>query len=97
MVNESSRVTSELLWFVVLGGLVSLVGHGIGIRRGLLRVPLLAEASPASALVFGVFEFAFYWCGIVALAAATKALLNKGDETEVAFALIGRILVHHEC
>jgi hypothetical protein len=65
----------QAVWFVVLGGLVSLVGHGIGIRRGLLRVPLLSEASPASALVFGVAEFAFYWCGIVALAAAAKALI----------------------
>jgi hypothetical protein len=59
----------EPVWFVLLGGLVSLVGHGIGIARGLLRVPLLSEASAASALVFGVFEFIVYWSWIVLLAA----------------------------
>ncbi len=36
------------VWFVLLGGVVSLLGHGVGFRRGLLRVPLLSEASPAS-------------------------------------------------
>lgn len=66
------------VWFCVLGGLVSLVGHGIGIRRGLLRVPLLSEASAASALSFGVFEFVFYWCVIVGLAvAAWKATAGR--------------------
>jgi hypothetical protein len=64
----------QAVWFVLLGGVASLVGHGIGIRRGLLRVPLLREASPASALVFGVFEFIFYWCAIVAMAVAAKRL-----------------------
>ncbi len=57
----------QVVWFILLGGLVSLVGHSIGISRGLLRVPLLAEASAASALVFGVFEFIFYWCAMVGL------------------------------
>ena len=64
----------QAMWFSLLGGLVSLVGHGIGIRRGLLRVPLLAEASAASALVFGVFEFIFYWCAIVGIAVAGRKL-----------------------
>jgi hypothetical protein len=57
----------QALWFVLLGGLASLAGHGIGISRGLMRVPMLAEASAASALVFGVFEFIFYWSGILGL------------------------------
>ena len=64
----------QAVWFSLLGGLVSLVGHGIGISRGLLRVPLLAEASAESALVFGVFEFIFYWCGIVGLSVAGRWL-----------------------
>jgi hypothetical protein len=64
----------QAVWFTLLGGLVSLVGHGIGISRGLLRVPLLAEASAVSALVFGVFEFIFYWCAIVGLSAAGRWL-----------------------
>ena len=55
------------VWFVLLGGLASLAGHGIGISRGLMRVPMLAGASPASALVFGVFEFIFYWSAILGL------------------------------
>jgi hypothetical protein len=64
----------QAVWFCLLGGLVSLVGHSIGIRRGLLRVPLLSGASAASALVFGVFEFIFYWCAIVGLGAAGRWL-----------------------
>ncbi len=64
----------QALWFILLGGLVSLVGHGIGISRGLLRVPMLAEASAVSALVFGVFEFIFYWCAIVGLGVAGRWL-----------------------
>jgi len=60
------------VWFALLGGLVSLVGHGIGISRGLMRVPMLAQASAVSALVFGVFEFVFYWCLIVGLAIAAR-------------------------
>ncbi len=62
------------LCFSLLGGLVSLVGHSIGISRGLLRVPLLADVSPISALVFGVFEFIFYWCAIVGLGVAGRWL-----------------------
>lgn len=57
--------------FVILGSLVSLGGHGIGIARGLLDVPLLAGASAVSALTFGVLEFIVYWCLIVAAAAAS--------------------------
>lgn len=60
----------QAVWFCLLGGLVSLVGHGIGISRGLLRVPLLSEASVTAVLVFGVFEFVFYWCAIMGLAVA---------------------------
>lgn len=62
----------QAVWFCLLGGLVSLVGHSIGFSRGLLRVPMLVQASAASALTFGVFEFIFYWCAIVGLAAAGR-------------------------
>ncbi len=64
----------RVVGFTLLGGLVSLVGHGIGISRGLLNVPMLAEVSAVSALVFGVFEFIFYWCVIVSLGAASRQL-----------------------
>ena len=69
------------MWFSLLGGLVSLVGHSIGISRGLLRVPLLADASAVSALVFGVFEFIFYWCVIVGLSVAGKWLDQRLRQT----------------
>ena len=62
------------VWFILLGGLESLIGHSIGISRGLLRVPLLAQASAVSALTFGVFEYIFYSCVIVGLAVAGRWL-----------------------
>jgi hypothetical protein len=64
----------QAVWFCLLGGGVSLVGHGIGITRGLLQVPLLADASAISALSFGVAEFIVYWCGIVVLGVASWRL-----------------------
>jgi hypothetical protein len=67
----------QVVWFSLFGGLVSLIGHGIGISRGLLRVPLLAEVSPVSALVFGVFEFIFYWCVIVGLSVLSRWLVLR--------------------
>jgi hypothetical protein len=63
----------QAVWFILLGGFISLVGHGIGISLGLFRVPLLAGASAVSALVFGVFEFIFYWCVIVGFSVAGRA------------------------
>jgi hypothetical protein len=53
---------------------MSLVGHWIGITRGLLRVPLLAETSVISVLSFGVTEFIVYWCVIVGLGMASRRL-----------------------
>ncbi len=64
----------QAVWFCLLGGAMSLVGHGIGITRGLLRVPLLAEASVISVLSFGVAEFIIYWCMIVGLGVASRWL-----------------------
>lgn len=64
----------QAVWFCLLGGAVSLVGHGIGIAMGLLRVPLVAEASAISAWTFGVMEFIVYWCLIVGLGAAGRKL-----------------------
>jgi hypothetical protein len=74
----------QVIGFILLGGLVSLAGHSIGISRGLMRVPMLSGASPASALVFGVFEFIFYWCLIVAIGAWARWLLLRlrGKDTQ---------------
>lgn len=62
--------------FCLLGGLVSLPGHLWAIygRRMLEKVPVLQGVSPASALVFGVFEFIFYWSTIMVIA----LLLRRG-------------------
>jgi hypothetical protein len=72
----------QALWFILLGGLVSLVGHGIGISRGLLQVPMLSEASAVSALVFGVFEFIFYWSAIVGLSVAGRWIVLRLRQTD---------------
>jgi len=56
--------------FCLLGGLVSVPGHAVGIARGLLRVPFLSQVSPASALTLGVAEFIVYCALMVALAGA---------------------------
>jgi hypothetical protein len=67
----------QVVCFILLGGLVSLAGHSLGISRGLMRVPMLSGASPTSALVFGVFEFIFYWCLIVGISAGVRWLLLR--------------------
>jgi hypothetical protein len=64
----------QVVWFILLGGMMSLVGHSIGISRGLFQVPMLAETNIASALAFGVFEFVFYWCVIVGISAVVRWL-----------------------
>jgi hypothetical protein len=64
----------QAVWFCLLGGGMSLIGHGIGITRGLLRVPLLSEASVISTLSFGVTEFIVYWCVIVGLGVVSRRL-----------------------
>lgn len=64
------------VWFIVMGGLVSVPGHAIGMARGLMEVPMLSRASAAAALVFGVFEFVFYW-SLITLAAAAAAWSSR--------------------
>jgi len=60
-----------VLTVAILGGLHSLPGHMHGIygRDMLEKCPLLVDVSAASALVFGVFEFIFYWCVVLTLTA----------------------------
>ena len=78
------------VWFALCGGMVSLVGHGVGVSRGLMKVPMLADASVASALTFGVFEFIFYWSVIVAIAAAAYSVAKHRSRPDDAFASAGR-------
>jgi hypothetical protein len=67
------------LAFCLLGGLVSFPGHAWGIwGRGLLEKPaLFQDASPASALTFGFFEFIVYWSAIVLVAALVDRVQTR--------------------
>jgi hypothetical protein len=57
-------------FFLLLGGLESIPGHLNAIYRYRLldRCPLLEAVTPTPALVFGLFEFVFYWAVVLALA-----------------------------
>ncbi len=69
---------NSIVNFCILGGLHSLPGHLWGVYgRGLLqKCPILHDVSPASALVFGIFEFVFYWSVVITIA----AMLRSGYE-----------------
>lgn len=62
--------------FCLLGGLDSFPGHLWAIygRRLFEACPLLQQVSVASALIFGFFEFVFYWSVILIIAALLKRL-----------------------
>ena len=61
---------NPVVYLVLLGGLESFPGHLRAIySMGILETPLLKGVSAASALVFGFFEFIFYWSVILGLAA----------------------------
>jgi len=70
--------------FFVLGGLSSLPGHLWGIYgRGMFeKCAVLRQSTPLPALVFGAFEFIFYWMLILGLAAlAQRALTRRREST----------------
>jgi len=54
---------------VMLGGLESFPGHLRAIQLGILATPLLKNVSASSALIFGFFEFVFYWSVILTVSA----------------------------
>lgn len=68
--------------FLLLGALESIPGHLNAIHRFALldRCPLIQGISPASALVFGMFEFGFYW-SVVLTASNVVARLLDGSKT----------------
>ncbi len=68
-----------VLGLALLGGLHSLPGHMHGIyARGLLdRCPPVRGVSAASALTFGVFEFAFYWMVVLAISLSLRWLVAR--------------------
>ena len=65
---------NSVLYFLLLGGLESFVDHYFAIRNGVMETPLLQEVSIASALVFGFFEFIFYWSVILGIASLFRRL-----------------------
>jgi hypothetical protein len=58
-----------VLTFLLGGGVWGIVGHVIGILRGLVdKPPMLRGARPEAALTIAFFEFIFYWCVILTVA-----------------------------
>jgi len=66
---------NPVLTLVLLGGIESFPGHLRAIyNMEILATPLLKGVSATSALVFGFFEFIFYWCFILTLASLLNGL-----------------------
>jgi len=56
--------------FCLLGGLWGMATHRLAIQRGIVdKPPVLQGASPAAAIMVAIFEFTFYWCIILSIAA----------------------------
>jgi hypothetical protein len=54
----------------LLGGLWGMITHSWGVYRGLIdKVPMLQGASPIAVVIMPIFEFAFYYCVILTIAA----------------------------
>ena len=72
---------NPVVWLVLFGGIASFPGHLRAIfSMGILETPLLSGVSAVSALVFGFFEFIFYWSVILSLAALLASMkLNRQD------------------
>jgi hypothetical protein len=65
--------------FLLLGALESIPGHLNAIYRFdlLERCPLIQGISPASALVFGIFEFGFYWSVVLTLSSLVARAVRR--------------------
>jgi hypothetical protein len=56
--------------YCLLGGILGSLTHAWALTRGLMtQPPMLQGASPLAAVVIAFFEFMFYWCVILTLAA----------------------------
>ncbi len=66
--------------FCILVGVWGMVGHAWAIHRGLLEKPrMLRGASPEAVLFFSGFEFVFYACVILAIAALLHGARRSGS------------------
>lgn len=64
---------NPIINWCLLGGLWGMVTHAWAIYRGILgKVPMLQGASPVAAVIMPIFEFAFYYCVILSIAALNQ-------------------------
>jgi hypothetical protein len=56
--------------FCLLGGLWGMITHLLAVSLGIVtKPPVLQGAAPLAAIVIAIFEFMFYWCIILSVAA----------------------------
>jgi hypothetical protein len=73
------RVTGRLrlhplLSYCLAGALWGAASHVWAVQRGIVdRPPMLQGAAPVAAVTFAAFEYVFYWCLIIGLAALVHA------------------------
>ena len=61
---------NPVLIFCLLGGVLGSLTHiWAGYRGSVTKPPMLQGASPAAAVVIAFFEYMFYWCVILSIAA----------------------------
>jgi hypothetical protein len=69
---------NSVINWCLLGGLWGMVTHSWAIYRGILdKVPMLQGASPIATVIMPIFEFGFYYCVILSLAAAYQHFRRK--------------------
>jgi glucan phosphoethanolaminetransferase (alkaline phosphatase superfamily) len=94
--NEHSRILGIL--FLIVGGLISLLGLFLGIVYGLMGLMFAATAKKEGALVGGVFVILAVVMGLLFLAVGALHLLSgwklyKGKQSAKVWAIISSILV----
>ncbi len=61
---------NPVLTFCLLGGLWGIITHLMAIALGIVsKPPVLQGAAPQAAIIIAFFEFMFYWCLILSVAA----------------------------
>lgn len=69
---------NHILVYTLLSGTLGSLTHIWAVCRGIVtKPPMLQVASPIGAVVIAFFEYIFYWCTILVLAAGMKWLYRK--------------------